>query len=157
MPPEEKKIEKKTVKKSAYDFVETAAPPPEELLQELQKPVSKERQKQEEKERQKEEEERKRQKEEEERKKQKELEEARRKRKELEEKKKQEDTAESRASAIEKLKQDIRNLSKTASQEEVVPVVRREKKMSLVEQEREKYAGQKRKRAKKGDDSDVSY
>ncbi|CEJ03316.1 hypothetical protein G6F70_008288 [Rhizopus microsporus] len=153
MPPEEK--EKKTVKKSAYDFVETAAPPSEELLQELQKPVSKEKQKQEEKERQKEEEERKRQKEEEERKKQKELEEARRKRKELEEKKKQEDTAESRASAIEKLKQDIRNLSKTASQEEVEPVIRREKKMSLVEQEREKYAGQKRKRAKKGDDSDV--
>ncbi|KAI8985184.1 cyclophilin-like domain-containing protein [Pilobolus umbonatus] len=50
--------------------------------------------------------------------------------------------AEERLSAIEKLKQDIRNISKVKDEE--VPVERKEKKKSLVAMEREKYTKRKK-------------
>jgi peptidyl-prolyl cis-trans isomerase SDCCAG10 len=65
--------------------------------------------------------------------------------------------SEERSSAIEKLKQDIRNISKVQEEEE--PVKKKEKKKSLVELEREKYAANQKKKkgaADKEDDRDVS-
>ncbi|CAO3607029.1 unnamed protein product [Mucor hiemalis] len=65
--------------------------------------------------------------------------------------------ADDRLTAIEKLKQDIRNISKPQEEEE--PVKKKEKKKSLVELEREKYASKQNKKKKKSgdkvDDSDV--
>ncbi|KAG1062371.1 hypothetical protein G6F42_027442 [Rhizopus arrhizus] len=61
------------------------------------------------------------------------------------------------ASTIEKLKQDIRNISKV-SNDEPMPVQKKEKKVSLVALEREKYASKQKKSKKmanKEDDSDV--
>ncbi|KAI9476142.1 MAG: peptidyl-prolyl isomerase cwc27 [Benjaminiella poitrasii] len=65
--------------------------------------------------------------------------------------------AEKRFNAIEKLKQDIRNISKVSVDEEV-PVPKKEKKKSLVAIEREKYLSQQKRnkrKAEKSDDSDV--
>lgn len=139
---------KKTKMKSTYDFMDNAVPTPKELIEELKKDPVKEKE-------------------------EKALlpekptidEKLREKVKKATEEKKQkpiEDKAtpaEDRLSAIEKLKQDIRNISKPKEEEE--PVKKKEKKKSLVELEREKYASKQNKKKKKSgdkvDDSDVKY
>lgn len=137
---------KKTKMKSTYDFMDNAVPTPKELIEELKKEPVQEKE-------------------------EKALlpekptidEKLREKVKKATEEKKQkpiEDKAtpaEDRLSAIEKLKQDIRNISKPKEEEE--PVKKKEKKKSLVELEREKYASKQNKKKKKSgdkvDDSDV--
>lgn len=145
----EEPVGKKAKMKSTYDFMENATPTPTDLLEELKKePEPKkvtEKQSIQEKLKEKvraSEEKRKRA---------------------MEEEKEKEKVAEivvtpseERSSTIEKLKQDIRNISKV---EQEAPVQKKEKKKSLVEQEREKYATNKktkRKASDKVDDSDVS-
>lgn len=150
----ESPVEKKM--KSTYDFMENAPPPPADLLEELKKPLKQEEEKKisiqeklKEKVRaadEKRKEERKRQAEEEE--------EENRKAKEHV----QATPSEERLSTIEKLKQDIRDISKITEE----PVIqKKEKKKSLVELEREKYMSNKNKKKKKStdkvDDSDVSF
>ncbi|KAI9246601.1 cyclophilin-like domain-containing protein [Sporodiniella umbellata] len=142
-------IEKETVfkKKSAYDYLENSAPASETLQEELDKPsaIAIKLEEMKAKEKQRDEERRKRIQEEKEKKK-----------KALEEQEKMRQNVvipETRQDAIEKMKQDIRSLSKPVSEPE--PVAKKEKKRSLVALEREKYASQKKKKAKKGDDSDV--
>ncbi|GAA5803359.1 Peptidyl-prolyl isomerase cwc27 [Helicostylum pulchrum] len=144
--------EKKKMK-STYDFMENAVPPPKELLEELKQASPKEEKKAETvvsiQEKLKEkvraaEERRKLAKEEEEKAKK-------------EEEKRIETPAEQRLNTIEKLKQDIRDISKITEE----PVVEtKQKKKSLVELEREKYmftnkTKKKKKSNEKVDDSDA--
>lgn len=140
---------KKTKMKSTYDFMENAVPTPIELLEELKKEpepkkvtaekVTSIQERLKEKVRASDE---------------------KRKRVMLEEEEAVKVAAtpsEERSSAIEKLKQDIRNISKVSNEE--APVQKKEKKKSLVEQEREKYATNKKSKKKSTDkleDSDVS-
>lgn len=132
---------KKTKMKSTYDFMENAVPTPVELIEELSKEPVKEEvvvEKTTITERLKE------------------------KVKQAAEEKKQKPIinvsatpSEERSNAIEKLKEDIRNISKVTEEE---PVKKKEKKKSLVELEREKYASKQKKQKKTGDkvdDSDV--
>lgn len=144
--------EKKKMK-STYDFMENAVPPPKELLEELKQVSPKEEKKAETvvsiQEKLKE--------------KVRAAEERRKLAKEAEEKAKEEEKrietpAEQRSNTIEKLKQDIRDISKITEE----PVVeKKQKKKSLVELEREKYMSNKTKKKKKSndkvDDSDVSF
>lgn len=139
-------VEKAKKMKSAYDFMENAAEPSAEFMEELKKPVKQSAKLEEMKEKAKAKEEERKKAREEQAKRQKELEEERRR------KQKEQAPPETRQDAIEKMKQDIRDLSKPVVLE---PVKKKEKKKSLVELEREKYGAQKRKKAKKIDDSDV--
>lgn len=142
---------KKPKMKSSYDFMQNAVPTPAELLEEINKPASDEKANE---------------------KKPSMQEKLKEKVQQMEEKKKQADAlkkkeaekeeaktpVETTTSTIEKLKQDIRNISKVSTEEEV-PVQKKEKKKSLVALEREKYAAKQKKNKKKADkedDSDVN-
>ncbi|KAI8082530.1 cyclophilin-like domain-containing protein [Gilbertella persicaria] len=139
----------KTKMKSTYDFMENAAPPPSDLMQELSQPIIEPPKKEENKQRM----------EDKLKEKVKQMEEKRKKekKKQQEEKKLEPVVQESTEDAIEKLKRDIRSISKPV--EEAPPVILKEKKKSLVALEREKYASQQPKKKKtksnKIDDSDV--
>lgn len=143
---------KKPKMKSTYDFIENAVPTPADLLQEISQPVANEKKNE---------------------KKPSMQEKLKEKVRQMEEKKKQEAAAkqaekmedivetkapiDTAANTIEKLKQDIRNISKV-SNDEPAPEPKKEKKISLVALEREKYASQQKKskkKANKEDDSDV--
>lgn len=142
---------KKTKMKSTYDFMENAVPTPADLIEELKREPEPKPEAVVEKatidEKLKE--------------KVKQAHEEKKKKKAMEEKEEQVEKAaatpsEERSSAIEKLKQDIRNISKVPEEE---PVKKKEKKKSLVELEREKYAANQKKKKRvtdKEDDSDVS-
>ncbi|KAG2235834.1 hypothetical protein INT48_003946 [Thamnidium elegans] len=145
--------EKKKMK-STYDFMENAVPPPKELIEELKHVDQKQETKVENvisiqeklKEKVRAAEERRKQAKEEEAK----------AREEEAKAKPIETPAEQRLNTIEKLKQDIRDISKITED----PVVeKKEKKKSLVELEREKYMSNKNKKKKKSnekvDDSDA--
>ncbi|KAL9541646.1 Peptidyl-prolyl isomerase cwc27 [Mucor bainieri] len=143
---------KKPKMKSTYDFMENAVPTPADLLQVISQPLADDKKNEKKPSMQEKLKEKVRQMEE--KKKQEEASKQAEKMEDIVETKAPVDTA---ASTIEKLKQDIRNISKV-SNEEPMPEPKKEKKVSLVALEREKYASKQKKskkKANKEDDSDV--